>query len=468
MSFLSDLYNPVDAISDTYNLAATLPGSPEASFQGLYGGLNGDLSWNPYSQDNSVWDTGAGGTSLSQDPTNRRYGRMIGTAVGAAFGGGALAGAAGGGAGTGASIGAEGTAGSSALGIGAGTEATSGAAELSLGSQAGIDAASATGAGTGTLASNAQNGAIRGSVQGAANAQANGTDPFKGGLYGGLYGGIGGGVNYELNSSNPGAYATDNQDGQKIINKGISGGVNAGLQGKSVTQGALMGAGGQGVNMLGGMWGNQAQQPDYSLASGNGSNMDYGDGQQNPLKPFVNGSASGYSLDNGMGTQTPGASLGYQGLPTTTPNIGGAPAPQTGGTGTQPANMMSNLMGLYSAYKQHQANSQLQGNLSSMYGQDSPYAQQLKQQLARTAAQSGRRSDAGSQVVALQAALAHGNSQNAPQIMSLNNQNTNGMNAGLNNLYQIGQQTGANQQLLNGGKDLWNQGSSYLSNMFGG
>lgn len=88
MGFLSDFFsNPIDTTFDTL---AKLPGTPEASLTALYQGVNGDLSWNPYSVDNSVWDMGAGGTELSQDPRNRQIGRTIGTAIGSAFTGGAL------------------------------------------------------------------------------------------------------------------------------------------------------------------------------------------------------------------------------------------------------------------------------------------------------------------------------------------------------------------------------------------
>ena len=93
MGWLSSFFsNPVNTLFDT---AAKIPGSPEAGMQGIYGGLNGDLSWDPYSPENSVWDMGAGGTELSQDPENRKIGRTIGTAIGSYFTGGLLSGAMG-------------------------------------------------------------------------------------------------------------------------------------------------------------------------------------------------------------------------------------------------------------------------------------------------------------------------------------------------------------------------------------
>lgn len=88
MGFLSDLFS--NPIQTTWDGLQQIPGSPEAMSTALYDGVNGDLSWNPYSQDNSVWDYGAGGSELSQDPDNRRVGRTIGTAIGSYFTGGLL------------------------------------------------------------------------------------------------------------------------------------------------------------------------------------------------------------------------------------------------------------------------------------------------------------------------------------------------------------------------------------------
>jgi len=58
-------------------------------------------------------------------------------------------------------------------------------------------------------------------------------------------------------------------------------------------------------------------------------------------------------------------------------------------------------------------------SLNSLYGQNSPYAQQLQQSLARKAAQAGRRSQFGTRNVELQARLADLASRNAPQLQNL-------------------------------------------------
>lgn len=58
-------------------------------------------------------------------------------------------------------------------------------------------------------------------------------------------------------------------------------------------------------------------------------------------------------------------------------------------------------------------------SLQSLYTQDSPYARQLRQQLLRQDASRGRRSQAGTREVELQARLADLNSRNAPTLQNL-------------------------------------------------
>jgi len=82
------------------------------------------------------------------------------------------------------------------------------------------------------------------------------------------------------------------------------------------------------------------------------------------------------------------------------------------------------LPGLGSLYLQNQSANQYSGmanNLASLYGQDSPYSQMLRQQLNRRDAQAGRRSQYGAREVELQAKLAQLNSQNASQIAQFQN-----------------------------------------------
>lgn len=85
---------------------------------------------------------------------------------------------------------------------------------------------------------------------------------------------------------------------------------------------------------------------------------------------------------------------------------------------------MKLLPGLGSLYLQNRSANQYSGmasNLASLYGQDSPYSQMLRQQLTRQDAAGGRRSQYGTREVELQAKLAQLNSQNASQIAQFQN-----------------------------------------------
>jgi len=90
------LWGRVTNAADPRNIfqnAAQLPGSPEAVLSAIDATGHGDASWNPYDPNGaSIWDIGAGGTALSQDPNMRDIGRTVGTVVGGAFAGPALAG----------------------------------------------------------------------------------------------------------------------------------------------------------------------------------------------------------------------------------------------------------------------------------------------------------------------------------------------------------------------------------------
>lgn len=88
----------------------------------------------------------------------------------------------------------------------------------------------------------------------------------------------------------------------------------------------------------------------------------------------------------------------------------------------------------------------LADNLASLYSQDSPYAQMLRQQLLRSDARSGKRSQAGIREVELQARLADLNSRNAPEIARLRD------NATLKRMQQLNQLWALNRT---GGKELF-------------
>lgn len=83
------------------------------------------------------------------------------------------------------------------------------------------------------------------------------------------------------------------------------------------------------------------------------------------------------------------------------------------------------VTGLTSLYGMSQMNKNLGrtvGNLQNMYGQNSPYAEELRNRLMRRDAAAGRRSQYGPREVELQAKLAEQYSRNAPALMQGQNQ----------------------------------------------
>jgi hypothetical protein len=122
--------------------------------------------------------------------------------------------------------------------------------------------------------------------------------------------------------------------------------------------------------------------------------------------------------------------------------------------------------GLGNLYLQGRGAQQQKGmanSLMSLYGQDSPYAQMLRQQLLRNDARGGRRSQYGGREVELQARLADLNSRNAPEISKLQH------NANLQRMQQLNQLWAFQKQ--GGGKmlgDLYNSASSGLGSLYNG
>jgi hypothetical protein len=125
------------------------------------------------------------------------------------------------------------------------------------------------------------------------------------------------------------------------------------------------------------------------------------------------------------------------------------------------ARTLSSLGGLWSSYQQNQDYANLAGNLMSMYGDDSAYARQLRKELQRRDAASGRRSQYGPRSVELQAKLAELNSRNSGQLANIYQQQgvnrDNMVKSGLN----IGKSTGLIDWLDNATK-------APLAKLFGG
>jgi hypothetical protein len=118
-------------------------------------------------------------------------------------------------------------------------------------------------------------------------------------------------------------------------------------------------------------------------------------------------------------------------------------------------------MGLASLYMSNQAGKgvgNMLGGLQSLYSQDSPYAQAMRQQLARRDAASGRRSQYGPREVELQAKLAQMASGQIPAMTNLMQMQNGIRNTNINTLMQLFKQGGGGQMLQDGLSGLFNKG----------
>ena len=181
------------------------------------------------------------------------------------------------------------------------------------------------------------------------------------------------------------------------------------------------------------------------------------------------GTALGGPL-GGMGLSALG---GFMGANSTGP--GGQAGPSANG-GNSGGSLWDTLpMGLASLYMNNQASKgvgNMLGGLQSLYSQDSPYAQAMRQQLARRDAAAGRRSQYGPREVELQAKLAQMASGQIPAMTNLMQMQNGIRNTNMNTLLQLygkaggwnGIKSGFND-VSNGLQGLWNSGiTSGVSN----
>lgn len=134
------------------------------------------------------------------------------------------------------------------------------------------------------------------------------------------------------------------------------------------------------------------------------------------------------------------------------------------------------LAGMYAGYQGMRDSSKMLGGLQSLYGQDSPYAQMMRQQLQRKDAASGRRSQYGPREVELQAKLAQmasGQIGAMSQLQQRQNMNRAQMlQQGLGAFQKMGGMNALQQLFGMGGKggmfdQSATQGLGQLGNIFG-
>lgn len=164
---------------------------------------------------------------------------------------------------------------------------------------------------------------------------------------------------------------------------------------------------------------------------------------------IVGGIAGGWGGSNMLG----GLSQGYSG-----PSMAGQPGSQGGSPNMDM--MTGGLLGLGSLYSGMRNSREISGQLNglqSLYGQNSPYAQAMRQQLARKDAASGRRSQYGPREVELQARLAQMASGQAPAMANLMQMRQANRGQSLAQLAGLYQQMGGFGPIQTGLTSLYNQ-----------
>ena len=381
MSFLSDLFTDLgDGISNVWDTFTQIPGSPEAVIQSVYNGANGDASWNPFSPEASVWDQGALGSKLSEDPKQRAAGRMVGTAIGSYFTGGLASsylGSMAGGAANGAAW-----AGANAAGTGQNVEK----AMLKGGLGGGLASYAPDVAGYAGVTDPTLGGAINGATQGMIGAGVSGGNIGQGALTGGLQGGIRG---YGIDQT--GYQPTDpNQQTYNDITQTSS----IPDSGRTSTA-SILGSSGNGE-------GGMSYAPAYtSTGTYNAPEMQ---------APAQESSWANPDLGAFMGKILPQSKEGW-------------------------GELAQGLGSLYVANKNRRMARDLRNQISGNRG---AYGTQLQRELQRRDAASGRRSNYAGRAVELQSGLAKLDAQNAPAIAQLQQQEL----GGLLSMFQTGIRSG--------------------------
>lgn len=379
---------------NTFDNLAGIPGTDFSLAQGLYQGANGDMSWNPYDEDISVWDQAAGG-SAANDPNNRKWGRTIGTLVGSYFTGGAL----------GSALGSS-TGGAAASGAlwGAGQAAGSGGDRDQIGKSAlygalggagsgwidGMDAAGAAGI-ENTAGRNMTNRFISGALTTAAQPGTDRNDIARGATYNSLQGL---GSMFSNNDANP--YAMEFNDTTSSLQPAN----------KSVAPWATPNTG---LSRLG------VSTPQMSYA---------------PTSPNFNGYQEGNSFATPPNTAQP--SIFDQVSQLLGSRVGNSDFNQLG-------NYAEGLMGLYSANRQRR---QAKDMLGMVGGRRGAYESSLRGKLMAKDAASGRRSNYAGRETQLQGMLAELDSRNAPAMMALDNAQHQGTVGMLQSLLRTGSRAG--------------------------
>jgi len=270
-------------------------------------------------------------------------------------------------------------------------------------------------------------GAINGAATGGLISAGNGQGIGRGLLSGGL-GGFAGGSNFakDLGVTNPIASAAVNRGIGATVGA-IAGGADGGDAARAGLTGGLMGGITQGLNSMGDGFSNF-----WNTLTGGGQSSGGQSYDGNFQWPQVDASALDgmplggdlYSYSQGMQTPDVNYGMGGQGevgqqqaMNVSMPSMGGLGS----FLGNNAGNLASLLYGVYNNRKQQNALNGQMNNLQGMFGQNSPYAAQLRNKLMAQAAQRGTRSNVAGREVQLQAALAQNAAGLAPSLYNMQN-----------------------------------------------
>ena len=268
-------------------------------------------------------------------------------------------------------------------------------------------------------------GAINGAATGGLISAGNERRIGRGLLSGGL-GGFAGGSNFakDLGVTNPIASAAVNRGIGATVGA-IAGGADGGDAARAGLTGGLMGGITQGLNSMGdgfsNFWNNLTGGGQSSGGQSYDGNFQWPQVDASALDGMPLGGDL-YSYSQGMQTPDVNYGMGGQGevgqqqaMNVSMPSMGGLGS----FLGNNAGNLASLLYGVYNNRKQQKALNGQMNNLQGMFGQNSPYAAQLRNKLMAQAAQRGTRSNVAGREVQLQAALAQNAAGLAPSLFNM-------------------------------------------------
>ena len=242
-----------------------------------------------------------------------------------------------------------------------------------------------------------------------------------------------------------GTFAGNVASGKSVGDAAKAGVLGAGISGVNTlgqeamhplfnTMQSFLSSGSDGFDELQGSGGDMGGATDVTPSSYDDSGSNYRYGGDQPVTSFAEQPQKTAQSFSGNGLSSVLSSLGNGALKYATNNAG---------------DLAQMLYGFYNNRRQQNALGNQINSLKGLFGNDSPYAQQLRNTLAAKAAQQGKRSNTGAREVQLQAALADRAAQMQPSLMQLNQAKGQLQNSMGSNMISMLNRTGAFNGLAN-------------------